>query len=133
MAQLMPLPLSVSCFSKIRTGFTFLVPAHLGSPRKGAVKCVCQCVCVSSNCTSVLLCRETAGSYDTCSYWSVCSLDDLMRTLSPDRLLVSFKYSTQLASSILHIPCISRPLGLQLAYGPADVTASQNPVISHLI
>jgi len=31
MAQLMPLPLSVSCFSKIQIGFTFLVPAHLGS------------------------------------------------------------------------------------------------------
>jgi len=28
MAQLMPLPLTVSCFSKIRIGFTFLVPAH---------------------------------------------------------------------------------------------------------
>jgi len=28
MAQLMPLPLTVSCFSKIQTGFTFLVPAH---------------------------------------------------------------------------------------------------------
>ena len=33
MAQLMPLPLTVSCFSKIHIGFTFLVPAHLGSPR----------------------------------------------------------------------------------------------------
>jgi len=32
MAQLMPLPLSVSCFSKIQIGFTFLVPAHPGSP-----------------------------------------------------------------------------------------------------
>jgi len=32
MAQLMPLPLTVSCFSKIQIGFTFLVPAHLGSP-----------------------------------------------------------------------------------------------------
>jgi len=32
MAQLMPLPLSVSCFSKIQIGFTLLVPAHLGSP-----------------------------------------------------------------------------------------------------
>jgi len=32
MAQLMPLPLTVSCFSKIQTGFTFLVPADLGSP-----------------------------------------------------------------------------------------------------
>jgi len=31
----MPLPLTVSCFSKIQIGFTFLVPAHLGSPRKG--------------------------------------------------------------------------------------------------
>jgi len=38
MAQLMPLPLTVICFSKIQIGFTFLVPAHLGSPGKRAVK-----------------------------------------------------------------------------------------------
>ena len=43
MVQLMPLPLTVSCFSKIQIGFTFLVPAHLGSPRKRAVKRVCVC------------------------------------------------------------------------------------------
>jgi len=41
MAQLMSLPLTVSCFSKIQIGFTFLVPAHLGSLRKRAVKRVC--------------------------------------------------------------------------------------------
>ena len=46
MAQLMPLPLTVSCSSKIQTGFTFLVPAHPGSPGQGAVKQVCVCVCV---------------------------------------------------------------------------------------
>ena len=46
MAQLMPLPLTVSCFRKIQIGFTFLVPAHPGRPRKGAVKWVCVCVCV---------------------------------------------------------------------------------------
>ena len=34
----MPLPLTVSCFSKIQIGFTFLVPAHLRIPGKGAVK-----------------------------------------------------------------------------------------------
>ena len=34
-AQLMPLPLNVSCFSKIQIGFTFLVLAQLGSPGKG--------------------------------------------------------------------------------------------------
>jgi len=38
MAQLMPLPLTVSCFSKIQIGFTSLVPAHLGSPGQRAVK-----------------------------------------------------------------------------------------------
>ena len=46
MAQLMPLPITVSCFSKIQIGFTFLVPAHLCSPGKRAVKRVCVCVCV---------------------------------------------------------------------------------------
>jgi len=45
MAQLMPLSLTVSCFSKIQIGLTFLVPAHLGSPGKMAVKRVCVCVC----------------------------------------------------------------------------------------
>jgi len=44
MAQLMPLPLTVSCFSKIQIDFTFLVPAHPGSPGKKAVKRVCVCV-----------------------------------------------------------------------------------------
>ena len=43
-AQLMPLPLTVSCFSKIQIGFAFLVPAHPGSPGQRAVKRVCVCV-----------------------------------------------------------------------------------------
>jgi len=51
MAQLKLLPLTVSCFSKIQIGFTFLVPAHLGSPGKTAVKRVSlsvngqKCIC----------------------------------------------------------------------------------------
>jgi len=40
MAQLMPLLLTVSCFSKIEVGFTFLVPAYPGSPGKRAVQCL---------------------------------------------------------------------------------------------
>ena len=39
----MPLPLTVSCFSKIQIAFTFLVPVHPGSPGKRAVKRVCVC------------------------------------------------------------------------------------------
>ena len=49
MVQLLALPLTVSCFSKIQIGFTFLVTAHLGSPGKGPLNvclCVCVCVCV---------------------------------------------------------------------------------------
>ena len=43
-ARLTPLPLTVSCFSKIQIGFTFLVLAHLGSPGKGLLNgCVCVC------------------------------------------------------------------------------------------
>jgi len=41
MAQLMPVPLTVSCFSKIQIGFTFLVLAHPRSPGQRAVKRVC--------------------------------------------------------------------------------------------
>ena len=45
MVQLKPLPLTVSCFSKIQIGFTFLVPAHPGSLGKGPLNgCCCCCV-----------------------------------------------------------------------------------------
>jgi len=46
MAQLMPLPLTVSCFSKIQIGFTFLVPTHPGSPRNAPLN---GCYCSVSN------------------------------------------------------------------------------------
>ena len=44
MAQLMPLPPTVSCFSKIQIGFIFLVPAYPSSPGQRAIKQVCVCV-----------------------------------------------------------------------------------------
>jgi len=40
MAQLMPLPHTVSCCSEVQIGFAFLVPAHPGSPGKRVVKWV---------------------------------------------------------------------------------------------
>jgi len=51
-AQLMPLPLIVSCFSKIQIGVTFLVLAHLGSPGKGPLNV---CVCVSLETTHIYI------------------------------------------------------------------------------
>ena len=53
-AQLMSLPLTVSCSSKIQIGFTFLVLAHPVDPDKGPLNgcvCVCVCVCVCENVT----------------------------------------------------------------------------------
>jgi len=57
MARLMPLPLTVSCFSDIQIAFTFLVPAH---PGKRAVKWVCVCVC----CINRLLCGPLYVAYN---------------------------------------------------------------------
>jgi len=60
-AQLMPPPLTVSCFSKIQIGFTFLVPADPGSPGKRAVKWVCvMSACVG--CSEVYLGRVSPAN-----------------------------------------------------------------------
>ena len=60
MVQLMPLPLTVSCFSKIQIGFTFLVPAHLGIPGKRAVNgCMCVCVWLSLSLVAVTCSTES--------------------------------------------------------------------------
>ena len=102
-AQLMPLPLTVSCFIKIQIGFTFLVPAHPGSPGKRAVKRVCVCGCV---CVILLLhlvgCQE---EHLTCKNW------------------VSRCWCGYLSGARCRL----------FACGPADATASQNPIFSCLI
>jgi len=64
-AQLMPLPLTVSCFNEIQVGFTFLVPAYPGSPEKGPLNgCACVCVCVRLGLHNIINDRvHTAGGY----------------------------------------------------------------------
>jgi len=63
MAHLMLLPLTVSCFSKIQIGFTFLVPAHPGGPGQRAVKRVRACVRVRV-CVPVPILLETRDTVD---------------------------------------------------------------------
>jgi len=80
MAQQMPLPLTVPCFSKIQIGFIFLVPAHPGSPGHRAVKrvcvrvrvtrvrmcvCVCVCVCVCFCLLHTVVPRSSCGGVAT--------------------------------------------------------------------
>ena len=54
-----PADATASCFSKIQIGFTFLVPAHQGSPGKRAVKRVCDyffsCIAMHSKRYGLLL------------------------------------------------------------------------------
>ena len=62
MVQLMPLPLTVSCFSKIQIGLTFLVPAHPGNPGQRAIKRARVCVYI---------------------YWTVIVTTDVCVSLAP--------------------------------------------------
>ena len=66
MAQLMPLPLTVSCSSKIQIGFNFLVLAHLGSPGKGPLNgCVCVYRTIKSQHATVQLRAATLSHKET--------------------------------------------------------------------
>ena len=89
MAQLMPLPLTVSCFSKIQIGFTLLVPAHRGSPGQRAVKRVCVCVCV---CVCVSLshrCSQSSRDAEARDQWT--RRDDLLPISSVHVLWTNLK------------------------------------------
>jgi len=67
MAQLMPLPLTVSCFSRIQTGFTFLVPAHPGSPRKGPLNGrVCVCLSLMACFSDISVSQGSMATYSGC-------------------------------------------------------------------
>ena len=63
MAQLMPLLLTVSCFTKLQMGFTFLVPAHPGSPGQRAVKRVCVCKLAIRNRLHTMLLKRFPPQY----------------------------------------------------------------------
>jgi len=122
MAQLMPLPLTVSCFSKIQIGFTFLVTAHLGSPGKGPLN-----GCVLNGC--VLLHRCTNRTMLPAPVLALTLV--LLRLQCFDTVgCVSGRASGQQNSWVMRCWC-----GYQsgarcrlFAYGPADATASQNPI-----
>ena len=94
--QLMPLPLTISCSSKIQIGFTFLVPAHPGSPGQRAVKRVCVWVCekqtVTSAKSSTLIpihishCLQEKQHYNVCKHYAQYIIYPLTWLLSYDQL-----------------------------------------------
>ena len=71
MAQLMPLPLTVSCSNKIQIGFTFWYWLTWVVPEKEPLNgCVCVCVCVFyRHLANVVQLRSPGGAvtYDVCN------------------------------------------------------------------
>ena len=92
-AQRMPLPLTVSCFSKIQIGFTFLVPAHLGSPGKRTVKRVCVCVRVLQSLLYRVVQKKT----------HIFSIKHIVATVKDKLKRFSVKYSKSFSNSKIKI------------------------------
>ena len=102
MAQLMPLPLTVSCFSKIQIGFTFLVRAHPGSPGQRAVKRVCVYVCVllAISILYPFLCCWHAHPYNSLVLWHIRKLSQLLLRLPIGKQSIAMIVSVCLSTSI---------------------------------
>ena len=83
MAQLMPLPLTVSCFSQIQFGFTFLVPAHPGSPGQRAVKQVCACECDLSDTVTKITVSVILSIICMCCTLRMCCLCLIVNNVGP--------------------------------------------------
>ena len=105
MAQLMPLPLTVSCFSKIQIGFTFLVPAHPGSPGKGPLN---GCVCLWLSWHLCLQCFDTGG-------WIARSASELWKNSFP-----SGSFPIQMEGRTCS-PCLNRCSSSSIAKGVGGV------------
>ena len=116
----MPLPLTVSCFNKIQIGFTFLVPAHLGSPGKRAVKRVCvagifvycklsrsdclenDLLCTSDHCCVGLACAlklvcTTSRRRTMRTLWASCAVPAMHSAWSPEAWTSSTTCSSRFA------------------------------------
>ena len=108
MAQLMPLPLAVSCSNKVQIGFTFLVPAHLGSPGQRAVERVYVCVCVCVHLPDRSEFRSTADRIGTTSSryrrrdrrtWRYCDTGLTSRSRPPPYLLPTTPFAAAESAS----------------------------------
>jgi len=143
----MPLPLTVSCFSKIQIGFTFLVLAHLGSPGKGPLNgCVCVCVYKSdASCTCGHCCFHGLTQFNGETTPNMVPLAHPAQVSIPNRMSIRSAVSLQLTIFSLysyngagHAPknChFPRNPGQQLIYsslGPPEFTTQTDSRLVHL-
>ena len=90
MAQRIPLPLTVSCFSKIQIGFTFLVPAHPGCPGQRAVKRVCVYVLFTGPATYV-------------TNLAFCSINSVLQMITTTTATIFISLKTHTGIHTMHI------------------------------
>jgi len=77
MAQLIPLPLTVSCSNEIQIGFTFLVLAYPGNPGQNPESCktvVCVCVLYDKLWNSMLQAKNLLKREELTEIWMLHSL-----------------------------------------------------------
>ena len=122
MVQLMPLPLTVSCLSKIQISINFLVSAHPGSPGKRAVKRVCVCVSrslcwassISSQHDAASICCWAPAPAARCPQLLVdisCRHGAQQQTYQPPLLLWINRTDRRTDAWLLHSLCSARQVG----------------------
>ena len=123
-AQLMPLPLTISCSSKIQIGFTFLVPAHPGSPGQRAVKRVCVCSLFSTAFSALTLLVGWQEGHPACKieWWDAGMFICLERDaeLHMAQLMPRHSLSLAAAKSRLVLPFWYRLTRVVLDKGPLN-------------
>ena len=130
-AQLMPLPHTVPCFSKIQIGFTFLVPAHLGSssrhiacvaPDEGPLNgCVCVCGIHQNNALSANNRRTCIG----CHRWILGTMQK-----STQRWMLSVINCQQLSVECQSNVAIASTCELSFIYAARQIIALSIPPLS---
>jgi len=118
MTQLMPLPLTVSCSSKIQIGFAFLVPADLGSSGQRAVKRMYVGLGPSTSYSIHFFTQSSSYFRSTCPYQRslfCCNTNAMssISSLSLNSLLGSLSFSL---THITHPPDHSRLCSLKCHY-----------------
>jgi len=115
MAQLMPLPLTVSCSSKIQIGFTFLVPAYPGCPGKEAVKWLVLITCDIITIQTVRL--VFVGLTHEMSYTADSIRDSIrIRIVTPDSIRIRFERKWPIRRSLLTGYLYTTPTQISLVF-----------------
>ena len=105
-----PADATVSCFSKIQIGFTFLVPAHPGSPGHRAVKRVCD------HRSQVIGCEDRLRNDLYCVEWGVKLYSNQTGQRAVKRFCVCVQGGDKCTARITYTLCLKKKQDTKLAH-----------------